>query len=249
MISAVFSPVSGDTLTVVQGRRVPLDLAVSGDWSLPTESEWFLRDEALRLAGQEPSGEFYAYGTARRIDPTEVEMVALAGSVPIYAAATEAAQIRSAVDAIERAAADRDLGAYLDAAATMEQNRGSVVYAPLQRTGCVFQAFVAAQAVEAPPYKVSVKVRSMPSGARIHLVESWRLTSGPWNVSTLRDHHRTFCGVADGPSALVCDAVDATAYVAVGLLGERSAITASRMVLSGDSSSLTFEVRFPGSGQ
>lgn len=141
MRTAYFRPATRDTVVIVNGDRVPLDEVV-GPVTTVRNASWFVRGEPLVLTVGDERFEFLTYQGERYIDADRVAFLGTINGYPVYADRDEVADIIGELNDLRRAQATDDLSRILAERNDLrdELNDISYLYAPLESTGCVFQA-------------------------------------------------------------------------------------------------------------
>lgn len=138
-VNAIFVPGTGDTLVVVNGNRVPLDVAM-GDVTVVRETDWFVRGEPLTLMVDDEEVEFVTFGGTRTIEAEDLVLVGTVNGLPVYADRDDIEndleeELEDLVDA------DSDFDDLLEENEELQEDFEGIelLYVPAQPTGCVFQ--------------------------------------------------------------------------------------------------------------
>lgn len=143
VVSALYLPARGDTVVTIDGQRVAVadataDVAVLGDF------DWYRTGQPLVLDADGERIEFATFGETRIVE-RDLVFLGFVDGLPVYAAATDVAEVR---DDLERHGRDRDLDDLLDDETLSDDLREiEVLYAPMDPVGCVFQPLTRLQEV------------------------------------------------------------------------------------------------------
>src|SRR5690606_14643908 len=115
---------------------------VAGPVTTVRNASWFVRGEPLVLTVGDERFEFLTYQGERYIDADRVAFLGTINGYPVYADRDEVADIIGELNDLRRAQATDDLSRILAERNDLrdELNDISYLYAPLESTGCVFQA-------------------------------------------------------------------------------------------------------------
>lgn len=140
VIQGVHVEGAADTLGVLDGRRVPLEEAARG--GTLAQAAWFKAGQPFALQVGRSELRFDVYDTGRIIDPSDLAYLGEADGLPVFAAAEDLKAVRDAVEvALDR---DKRLSAVIASSTQIRRTVAGlqVLYVPLQRTRCVFQALL-----------------------------------------------------------------------------------------------------------
>jgi opacity protein-like surface antigen len=143
MQNAIFLPASGDTMVMMNGNRVRLNTTV-GNVMVARNADWYVRGEPLKIVvNKDLTMSYSTEGGARMVNAGDLAYLGTANGYPVYANASEVADVSRALGELRRANASRDLGNILDERKDLrgELDDVKLVYVPLQPTGCVLQPF------------------------------------------------------------------------------------------------------------
>jgi hypothetical protein len=135
MLTAQRNLSTGDTTVIRNGVATPLSQAV-GPVPVAGNASWFTRGEPLQIGSDENKVLYVTIGSARVIDANLLVSVGTVNGMPVYA------ERENLASALQTLGPNSDLSHTVnenkDVRAALENTR--VLYAPLQTTGCVFQA-------------------------------------------------------------------------------------------------------------
>lgn len=141
MVDALYLPATRDTVVVVDGQRRPLAQTLPMV-TLAPDAEWFRRGEPLAIR-MSPTLEleYTTWQMAREIGADELAYLGTVRGVPVYAAASDVAAVRTDFQTLRQQRATHDLDALLRDRADLRNALMGVqyLYVPLRGTGCVFQ--------------------------------------------------------------------------------------------------------------
>jgi hypothetical protein len=111
-------------------------------------ADWYRAGKPLTLTVGNHKTEWVTYGGPRMIEASDLALLGTLNGTPVYAAAEEVADIRSQLDALQRARAHRDLAEIARESRELREEIADldVVYVPLE-PGCVFQPMRRAEEV------------------------------------------------------------------------------------------------------
>ena len=142
-VAAVRRAGEPDTFAILAGRRVPLRKAL-GDARVAGQTRWFRERHSLEVPlgrGREPR-HFAIYDVGRIIEGGQLAYLGTVDRLPVFAAAEDVAPVRA--ELTRSLQTQTDLPRLLAASARLRASFQAleVVYVPLRRSGCVFQALV-----------------------------------------------------------------------------------------------------------
>jgi hypothetical protein len=143
MQNAIYLPASGDTMVMMNGNRVRLNTTV-GNVMVVRNADWYVRGEPLTInVNKDVKMQYSTESGAVQIDAGKLAYLGTANGYPVYANASEVADVSRALGELRAANASRDLGNILDERKDLRDELDDVkyLYVPLQSTGCVFQTF------------------------------------------------------------------------------------------------------------
>lgn len=142
MQNAIYLPASGDTMVVMNGSRVRLSQSV-GNVMTVRNADWYVAGQPLTININKDKMSYGTEGGAVMIESGKLAYLGTVNGYPVYANRDDVADVASAIAAARAADASRDLGAIIAADKKLRGEMEDVkyLYAPLQSTGCVFQAF------------------------------------------------------------------------------------------------------------
>lgn len=140
-VEATYYPVEGDTLAFQNGQEVAID-RVAGNAEVASESDWYIAGRPLVVAVDGGQTEYVAYMGPRRIESYQLAYLGTVDGLPVYANASETATFDAELRRARQADPNAELEDFLedDPAVRNAFNDIEVLYVPLERTGCVFQA-------------------------------------------------------------------------------------------------------------
>ena len=148
MQTATFLHASGDTVVTLNGQRVPLDRAV-GTVVVAGGQDWYVSGAPLTVTVGNDSYEYLTYQGARQIDANRLTFLGTVNGLPVYADRDQVADVREQLEEVREARGENDLEDILEQEEDLREaiDAVQIVYAPLQPTGCVFQALQRQQQV------------------------------------------------------------------------------------------------------
>ena len=140
-VEAIYMPETGDTLVVQNGMRRDFATIVP-DVMMANEVEWFVQNEPLTLETDGMTLEYTTWQSARMIDADQLYYVGMVRGLPVYANASDVADIRDEWEELRDAAMTDDVNELLEERAELAEELEEIqyLYVPLRPTGCVFQA-------------------------------------------------------------------------------------------------------------
>jgi hypothetical protein len=138
---AVFLPASGDTMFTVNGQRVLMRNAI-GNVMVASNADWYVRGQPLAMTVGGERIEFVTTGTPRMVEGSDLAFLGTINGLPVYADRDDVADVREELAELNRAQRGTDLAKILEEHKELREQLEdvSLVYVPLQPTGCVFQA-------------------------------------------------------------------------------------------------------------
>ncbi|MGQ0814008.1 MAG: hypothetical protein ACT4O1_06035 [Gemmatimonadota bacterium] len=133
---------SRDTVVVVGGVDRPLTASI-GTVAVASNADWFVRGQPLIIrTGGTTTIEFATHGTARVIESGDLTFVGTVNGMPVFADRDDVVDIADELAEINRTRAGTDLAIILEENRELrdELDDVQVLFAPLNATGCVFQA-------------------------------------------------------------------------------------------------------------
>lgn len=148
MQSATYLVASGDTVVTTNGQRVPLRTAV-GNVVVAGGQNWYVSGAPLTVTVGNDNYEYLTYQGARQIDANRLTFLGTVDGMPVYADRDQVADVRDQLADVREARGTGDLEDILDEEDDLREaiDAVQIVYAPLQPTGCVFQALQRQQQV------------------------------------------------------------------------------------------------------
>lgn len=138
-VSAYYLPATRDTMVVVNGQRVDLH-TTTGNVVVASNADWFVRGQPLAIGTGNTRMEFVSFGGSRLIEANDLVYLGTVRGLPVYGDRRELGAAAAQFEQI-RGTRGNDLEVILGERSELRTGLEdvSMLYVPLQPTGCVFQ--------------------------------------------------------------------------------------------------------------